>query len=158
MVEIIRAELEDAETITDIKTRAYNQELQRYLGRNGGPKGYDKVESEIEIIHNCTAYKILSKGRIIGAFFLLFEGDSTVHFEDFVIEPEEQGKGIGFWVLQRIEMMYPEIRYWKLSTPVFSVGNQHLYEKAGYLEQDRDAELVFYCKYIEAGQPKVQVK
>ena len=52
MLIIKRAELQDAETITEIKIAAFNQEINMYLGRNEGPPGYDSVESEIDIIHN----------------------------------------------------------------------------------------------------------
>lgn len=37
MIEIKRALLNDAETITEIKIKAYNKEINTYLGRNGGP-------------------------------------------------------------------------------------------------------------------------
>ena len=37
---------------------------------------------------------------------------------------------------------------WKLSTPIFSVGNQHLYEKFGYIETGRNSDEIFYCKKI----------
>lgn len=51
MIRICKASLEDAQTITDIKIRAFNKEINTYLGRDGGPPGYDKVESEIYLIH-----------------------------------------------------------------------------------------------------------
>ena len=47
-----------------------------------------------------------------------------------------------------VQKMYPEVREWKLSTPVFSVGNQHLYEKFGYVEVSRNNDEVFYGKVI----------
>jgi hypothetical protein len=42
--------------------------------------------------------------------------------------------------------MHPEIIEWQLSTPVFSVGNQHLYTKFGYKEISRDDDEIEYVK------------
>ena len=148
MIEIKRAQREDAEEITKIKTVAFNQEINTYLGRDGGPPGYNKVESELDIIDKFQAYKILLEDCIIGAFFLYPEGDRIMHFEDFVIEPKYQGRGYGYKVLGMIQELFPEIREWKLSTPIFSVGNQHLYEKFGYVETGRDSDEIFYSKII----------
>ncbi|MGN0394852.1 MAG: GNAT family N-acetyltransferase [Coprococcus sp.] len=146
MISVVRAVTDDAQEITNIKTRAFNKEINMYLGRNGGPPGYDKVESEIEIIKKFTAYKILLEDKIIGAFFIILLENNKVRFEDFVIEPEYQGKGYGFKTLQILEKMYPQITEWYLSTPIFSVGNQNLYEKFGYQEIGRDADEIEYCK------------
>ena len=71
MIEIKRAVLEEAKMITEIKTRAYNKEINTYLGRDGGPKGYNEVSSQEEIITNLIAYKIELDSKIIGAFFLI---------------------------------------------------------------------------------------
>ena len=146
MIRICKAALEDAQTITDIKIRAYNKEINTYLGRDGGPPGYDKVESEIYLIHTFLVYKIMLDEKIIGGFFLIDEGEGKMRFEDFVIEPAYQGRGYGYHVLELVEEAYPDVREWSLSTPVFSVGNQHLYEKFGYCEAGRDEEEVMYRK------------
>lgn len=148
MLTIKRAQINDAEEITKIKTAAFNKEINTYLGRNGGPPRYDKVESELDIIDKFLAYKILLDDCIVGGFFLYFEGNDILHFEDFVIEPKYQGKGYGYKVLCMVQELYPEVKEWKLSTPVFSVGNQHLYEKFGYVETGRDSDEIFYSKMI----------
>ena len=148
MLKLERARLEDAEAITEIKIAAFNREINTYLGRNGGPPGYDSVESEIDIIHNFIAYKIMLDDEIIGGLFLIPEGDETMHFEDFVIRPSMQGRGYGYQTLCMVEKLYPNIKKWLLSTPVFSVGDQHLYEKFGYCETARDENEVYYNKII----------
>ena len=149
MITIERAKKEDAEVITRIKTAAFNKEINTSLGRDGGPEGYNTVESELQIIENLLAYKILLNDKIIGAFFLIPEGTEIMHFEDFVIDPEYQGKGYGYKTLCMSEKLYPAIKEWKLSTPVFSVGNQHLYEKFGYKETERNDDEIFYSKVIQ---------
>ena len=44
--------------------------------------------------------------------------------------------------------LFPHVKEWKLSTPVFSVGNQHLYEKFGYIGTWRNDDEIFYNKTI----------
>lgn len=149
MLDIKKANIDDAKLITDIKIRAFNKEINTYLGRNGGPPGYDKVESEIYIIKNFITYKIELDNKIIGAFFLISLGDCKMRFEDFVIEPSFQGKGYGYRVMELVEKTYPDINEWQLSTPIFSVGNQHLYKKFGYAEVSRNEDEIEYIKEIQ---------
>lgn len=149
MIKIEHANVEDAKTITDIKIAAFNKEINTYLGRNGGPPGYDKVESEIDIINNFIALKIILDEVIIGALFLIPIENNKMRFEDFVIDPTYQGKGYGFKAMELVEELYPDISEWQLSTPVFSAGNQHLYQKFGYVEVSRNDDEVEYVKFIK---------
>jgi hypothetical protein len=55
MIEIKRADVADAETIKDIKVRAYNKEINTFMGRDGGPDGYDQIKSQIHIINRFLA-------------------------------------------------------------------------------------------------------
>jgi GNAT superfamily N-acetyltransferase len=148
LLEIKKVTIDDAQLITDIKTKAFNKETNTYLGRNGGPPGYDKVESEIDVIKNFIAYKIELDNQIIGALFLIPLGNSKMRFEDFIIEPSFQGKRYGYRVMELVEKTYPDINEWQLSTPVFSIGNQHLYEKFGYIEVSRNEDEIEYIKKI----------
>lgn len=148
MISIERAVLEDANLITEIKKAAYNKEITTYLGRNGGPPGYDKVESEMDIINRFITYKIMLNDQIIGGFFLISRDKDKMQFEDFVIHPSHQGKGYGYLTLQLVEQNYPYVKEWYLSTPTFSVGNQHLYEKFGYIEIGRNEDVIEYCKRV----------
>lgn len=146
MLQISRAELKDAEFITKIKTKAYNKEINAYLGRDGGPPGYNDVESQIHIINTHIAYKITLNDIIIGAFFLVDCYDSHIRFEDFVIDPTYQNKGYGLQTINLIEDKYNHIKKWSLSTPTFSLGNQHLYKKIGYIEISRDDHEIEFIK------------
>ena len=149
MLEINKANIKDAKLITDIKIKAYNKEINTYLGRNGGPPGYNEVESQISIIKNYIANKIELDNQIIGGLFLIPLGDNKMRFEDFVIEPSFQGKGYGYRVMELIEKAYPDINEWQLSTPIFSVGNQHLYKKFGYVEVSRNEDEIEYIKKLK---------
>lgn len=148
MLEILRTNMDDALEITAIKTAAFNKEINTYLGRDGGPPGYDKIESQFKIVNEFIAYKIVLDGEIIGAFFLVPIDDVTMRFEDFVINPLYQNKGYGYQSMMLNEKAYPNITEWRLSTPIFSVGNQHLYSKFGYTEISRNEEEIEYIKTV----------
>lgn len=70
MITIEKVVSEDATIITEIKTRAYNKEINTYLGRDGGPEGYNEISSEAYIIEHFIAYKIVLGGRIMVHFSL----------------------------------------------------------------------------------------
>lgn len=148
MLSIERADIHDASAITEIKIAAFNQEISTYLGRIGGPPGYDSIESQIYIIKNFIAYKIILNNHIIGGLFLLPIDSETMRFEDFVINPRYQGKGYGYRTMELVEENYKNILVWQLSTPIFSIGNQNLYKKFGYIEVSRDNNEIEYIKRI----------
>lgn len=148
MLSIERADVHDASAITEIKIAAYNQEVNTYLGINGGPPGYDSIESQIYIIKNFISYKIILDSHIIGGLFLISIDKKTMRFEDFVINPIYQGKGYGYRTMELIEENYRDISVWQLSTPVFGKVNQYLYEKFRYIEVSRDDNEIEYIKRI----------
>ena len=132
MISIKRAEKADAAEITKIKIAAFNKEINTYLGRDGGPSGYNKVESELGIIENHLAYKILLDERIIGGFFLYYEGGDILHFEDFVINPEYQGNGYGKELVSFAENKISE-KYNEIILHA-SLPAKAIYLKKGYKE------------------------
>lgn len=148
MLELKRAVYEDAAAITAIKVRAYNREINTYLHRDGGPEGYDSVESQQDILRRCPVWRIELDGTLIGALFVVPQDDSAMRLEDFVIEPAQQGKGYGRRVLAMLEALYPEVQVWTLCTPEFSVRNRHLYESCGYAALGEHDRLIEYRKEI----------
>lgn len=47
------------------------------------------------------------------------------------------------------DKLYLSIKEWCLATPIFSVGNRHLYEKFGYKEVSRNEDEIEYVKKIK---------
>lgn len=146
MITIRKAAREDAQILTDIKNCALDRELRKYLGRGGRPVGYDDASAELMLMREYDVREILLDEKIIGGFFMQWVSGTVVEIEDFAIAPEYQGQGYGFRVLKLIEDMYPDVYEWRLSALSISVGNQHLYEKAGYVVVGRDDVEVRYCK------------
>lgn len=152
MIYLEKVNIEDSERILEIKRLAYTDEDIRF----GGGKGEKlKYIGNIGFIPWCMnrflLYKIMLCGKIIGTFWLDHETDERPnHFElqDFCITPEYQNKGYGEEVLELMERLHPNIKIWSLSTATFSIRNQHLYEKMGYIKIGQTEEKVFYEKSI----------
>lgn len=146
MITICKAKQEDAQILMDIKNCALDGELRKYLGKGGCLAGCDDVSAELRLMGEYEVHKILLDGNIIGEFLLQWVSDDVVVLEDFAIAPKYQGYGYGTRVLGMIEERYPDVKEWRLSALAISVGNQHLYEKAGYEVVARDDEEVLYVK------------
>lgn len=132
MIFIERAKIEDANAIAEINTLAFNDEMNRVLGRDGGPPGYNEVETHIDLINKFLVYKIVYDEKIIGSFFLIKQGESNFRLESFCILPSYQNRGFGYKTLELMEKKHPNIKRWSLGSFKDSKRIQYLYEKFGY--------------------------
>ena len=148
MILIERAKIEDVEVITEINTQAFNDEMRRTLGRDGGPPGYNKISTHINLINKFLVYKIIYEGKIIGSFFLVKRGEDHLRLESFCIFPLYQNKGFGYMDLQLMEKEHQKIKKWSLSSAKDSKRIQHLYEKFGYVKTGENEWEYEYEKLI----------
>lgn len=152
LLTIQRANLEDVVRITEIKKFAYNDETRRFgPGRDGGPAGYDSLEETKKLISTFDFFKVLLDSEIIGCFWIHKIGDQNYELEDFCIDPNYHNKGYGKETMLLMERQHPEIKKWSLGTPYYSVRNQYLYEKIGYIKigESEDGFLYFYEKLVD---------
>lgn len=140
-MQVIPAEIKDAQEINHIKTEAYRDEKKRFgpwqSRKQGGPdwyhdEWYNNIDETKHLIESYYYFKIIRNDEIIGCFWLHDIDDNTIELEDFCIAPEHQNNGYGSETLKIMEEIFPLKRKWILSTPFYSVRNQHLYEKSGY--------------------------
>ena len=145
-LKICRAEIENADIITKIKTMAYRDEKDRFkpvdekIPKWFYDEWYIDIEETKRLINKFFCYKVLLDDNIIGTFWLHNFDDKTLELEDFCILPEIQGRGYGFKLLSMMEELFPSVSKWSLSTPFYSIRNHHLYEKAGYIKVGTRAE------------------
>ncbi|MDC7240890.1 MAG: GNAT family N-acetyltransferase [Spirochaetales bacterium] len=149
MVTIVDASLEDAQLLTAITVKAFNDETRRFgSGRDGGPDGYDSVQKTQELILSCPFYKILFLGTTVGALFLKKISPEEFELKSICIDPVYQNIGIGSKVLDLVELMFNEVVLWRLETPCYSVRNHHLYEKKGYVREGESPDGFLY-EYVK---------
>lgn len=131
MLEILRASVDDSEMIAACTRDAYSCEMSKYVGE--GKISERPTSNEVQHdMENHTYYKIMLDDTIIGGVIIMEEDEQTVSIQDFCIAPPYQNRGYGKLVLSELERLHNDIPRWVLTTPVYSVGNQHLYEKQGY--------------------------
>ena len=114
------------------------------------PKNYEKYLPEFE--------QMVKSFRFVGSPSSENENlsenetdERTNHFElqDFCIDPIYQNKGYGAKAIKIMEEKHKDIKIWTLSTFKFSLKNQHLYEKMGYVKIGQDKRGFQYEKNID---------
>ncbi|OPJ64375.1 GNAT family N-acetyltransferase [Clostridium oryzae] len=153
MIYLEKVQEEDAERIFEIKRLAYTDEDTKFGGGRGDKLKYIGNLGFISwCMNRFLLYKIMLDGIIIGTFWLDHETDDREHHfevQDFCIIPEYHNKGYGTRALELMEKLHENIKIWSLSTSIFSVTNQHLYEKMGYKRIGQTEGKVLYKKIIE---------
>jgi GNAT superfamily N-acetyltransferase len=144
----------DAETLSEISRRAFEQDIDYGRPCVGGPPGYDSPDWQREAIETGSYYRVVEDGRIVGGFVLFLLADGTAKLGRAFLEPERQNKGIGSELLRFAESVVPEARRLVLDTPVWNMRTRHLYEKFGYVrtgevESGFGFPLIQYEKRIE---------
>lgn len=148
MIQILKAEIKDAEIIAKNARNAYSKEIFDFCDKNmlNTYPTADEVKSDII---NHIYYKFVLDNIIIGGVYLVESDLGIMSIEDFCISPEFQNKGYGAYIIDKLEYLHSNIKTWVLTTPTYSVRNQHLYEKNGYKQvkiDDYDGIVCFYYK------------
>ncbi|MFD5259498.1 GNAT family N-acetyltransferase [Bacillus wiedmannii] len=158
---IEKATILDAEKLTEIMTRTFDEEAKRWLCGQGDvidyniqPPGYSSVEVMKYSIEELDCYKVMMDGKIIGGIIVTISGKSYGRIDRIFVEPVYQGKGIGSHVIKLIEEEYPNIRIWDLETSSRQLNNHHFYEKMGYEIIFKSEDEYCYVKRITAESAK----
>ena len=103
------------------------------------PAMYETVESIAASLGEWQTWVLRSGGRLVGTVRgVVLEGGDW-YIGRLAVVPDLQGRGIGRWLLARIEERAPEgTRRFVLTTGARSEGNLRMYKKAGYRIVDRD--------------------
>ena len=114
----------DIPELTDVMTRAFDDDAQKYLGRErGGPDGYKAVRA----------------GKIVGAIIVWILPERHNIVGTIFVDPALQDQGIGTAIWRFIETRYPETESWRLGTPTWATKNHHFYaDKCGFRRVESD--------------------
>ena len=152
-VELIRAAMEDAETIWKMQRVAFVQLLERYQDYdvNPGNEPLEKVQWRLALPATYF-YFIQMDGKNVGAIRVIDHHDETPKkISPLFVMPEYRGKGVAQRALQTVENIHGSTN-WQLDTILQEKGNCHLYEKMGYRQTGETRiindkmTLVFYKK------------
>ena len=152
-IELVRASMEDAETIWCMQIAAFAELLERYhdFDINPGNEPLEKVQWRLSLPATYF-YFIRVDGQNAGAIRVIdHHDDSPKKISPLFVLPNFQGKGIAQAAIRGAERIHGSDN-WQLDTILQERGNCHLYEKMGYRQtgetriiNDR-LTLVFYRK------------
>ncbi len=142
MTTIERATREDAEEVTEIQARTFEDDnkLKPPGCSMEGPPGYNSVSWNAEWIAKTPYYKIVCDGQIVGGIIIFDRGTGCYELGRIYVDPDLQNQGIGQQAVRQMFKSFPGARKWTLGTPSWAIRNQHFYEKMGFV-QVRETEV-----------------
>ena len=139
LVTIEKASSTDADKLTEIMKRTFDEEAKKWLPNqddvidyNIQPPGYSSLEMTTYMIRELEYYKVLQDNEIIGGIIITISGKSFGRIDRIFVDPTYQGKGIGSRVINLVEEEFPNVRIWDLETSSKQINNHYFYEKMGY--------------------------
>ncbi len=158
-IKLLPASIGDAEQLTAIMKRTFDEEACRWLGGqeshivdyNIQPPGYDSVQTTRYMIEELTYFKIMMGEKLVGGIILTLTGSRFGRIDRIFIDPALQGQGIGSEVIRLVEKALPSVSTWDLETSPRQKGNLHFYEKMGYERTFETEDEVCFIKRIDTG-------
>lgn len=155
-IRIEKASISDAEKLTEIKKRTFDEEVKKWLPNqenimdyNIQPPGYSSIEMTKYMIKELNYFKVIYNKAIVGGIIVTISGKSFGRIDRIFVAPESQGKGIGSKVINLIEKEFPNVRVWDLETSSRQINNHCFYEKVGYQTTFKTVDEYCYIKKIE---------
>jgi len=134
-LDIVPLQPGDVDTLTEVMTRAFDDDARRHLGvPKGGPPGYDTGEflREYALDPRARAFAAVLEGRPVGAIIVFPREDGHHVLGGLFTDPDVQRRGIGAALFAHVEAAFPA-RSWTLETPGFATSNHRFYaEKCGF--------------------------
>lgn len=153
-IKLVRANVDDAETIWKMQIKAFTELLQRYQDYETSPanESLEKVQGRLQM-ESTYFYFIQMDGENVGAIRVVDakEPDSKKRISPLFILPQFRNKGIAQLAIKEAEKIHGSNK-WNLSTILQEQGNCYLYEKMGYRRTGKTEvindkmTLVFYEK------------
>ncbi|WP_242218588.1 GNAT family N-acetyltransferase [Bacillus cereus group sp. BfR-BA-01380] len=154
-IRIEKASIIDAETLTAISKRTFDEEAKKWLpdqesiiDYNIQPPGYASIEMTKYMIKELNSFKIIYNETIVGGIIVTLSGQSFGRIDRIFVDPNYQGKGIGSKVITLIEKEFLNVRAWDLETSSRQINNHFFYEKMGYEATFKTEDEYCYIKRI----------
>lgn len=153
MLTIEKASIADAELLTKIKKKTFDEEARKWLTKqediidyNIQPSSYASIEAAKYMIRELNYYKIICNGEIVGGIVVTLSGKTHGRIDRLFIIPAFQGKGIGSKVIGLLEESFPNVLTWDLETSSRQLNNHYFYEKLGFKKTFQTEEEYGYEK------------
>lgn len=136
--------------LVDISKAAFDSDITVGASSVGGPPEYDSIEWHIEMMNQGHLFTATEEDNIIGGAILFGDenNDSFMYVGRIFVSPNLFRRGYGIQLMEQIEAMNPNVTMWCLDTPIWNNRTNSFYKKIGYVEKNRDAEMVYYQKIM----------
>ena len=129
-VTIEKALIADAERLTEIKKKTFDEEARKWLTNqedivdyNIQPPNYASIETAKYMIRELNYYKVMFNEEIVGGVVVTLSGKTHGRIDRIFINPQYQGKGMGSKVIDLIEEVFPYISTLDLETSSRQLNN-----------------------------------
>lgn len=133
-LQLIRANVSDAELICNLQKEAFAELLEKYQDFDTNP-GNESVDSIIMRLEQPSTYFYLLKLNedIVGAIRVVDSKNLTANkrISPIFVMPQHRNKGIAQQAILAVEKIHGS-NNWELATILQEKGNCYLYEKLGY--------------------------
>jgi replication factor A1 len=135
-VSLQKAEVADAEILTQTCTRAFDSDSDFGAPGPGGPPGYDSIEWNSKAIENrwLQYRKILLGSEVAGGFIVGNRGPGYQVCERIWVDPDYMRKGIATRAFDLVWKLYPSADLWVLGTPEWNVRTNPFYKSLGFVQ------------------------
>ena len=135
-VALKKAEVEDADSLSESCRRAFDSDIEIGAPGPGGPPGYNSVEWNTNAINNkwLQYRKILSGSDIAGGFIVGNRGPGYQVCERIWIDPDYMRQGVATKAFELIWEKYPSVDLWTLGTPEWNPRTNPFYQSLGFVK------------------------
>ena len=159
MIEVERATTKDAERLTQIQTRTFEDDNKRKpLGCSmEGPPGYNSVDWNARWTSRTPYFKIVCDGQIVGGLIVFDLGEGRYELGRIYVDPDRQNQGIGQQAVAWMFQAFPGATRWTVGTPNWAKRNQCFYEKVGFVRvRETEVDPALGWSGIEYEKPRTQ--
>lgn len=130
---IERAKTSDAKVLTHISKRTFDDDCQKFLSiEAGGPPGYSSEKFTAKMIRVTDFYKVRLEDYTTIGGIIISTKNGRGYIQRMFIDVTYQSKGLGKYVLDYIQTLYPEVEEWELDTPSDNIRTNRFYPKCGF--------------------------
>jgi hypothetical protein len=132
------ANLSDIVSLRDLAVNAYAEDKKyRPSGIDDGePPGIKTTQKHKEWLNSKIYLKCTKDDILVGSCILDIREDKGV-VDGLHVEPLYMNTGIGSWILNEIQRMFPKAHIWTLQTPDYSTRNHHFYKKNQFILKNK---------------------
>ena len=155
MIEMLRAELQDAQKLLEVQRESFAIYAKRYGDFDSNPYYMDLHRMEFNINYRFGQYyKLIDKdtGEIIGGLFC-FELDEkeTMKIAQFYFLEPYQHLGYGSDVLKKLFTIHPQVKKWYVDTIMQEEYNVEFYKHLGFeiIDEEEEHEGLTFVTFLK---------